>query len=72
MTTNLVTQICQRCSHPQQWHTHDDEGCIEHPQPCDPEHAPFRCLGYDCNRPGYPGGTPATRCGCPDFVEEQR
>lgn len=73
--------LCRRCQHPQGWHRHDDEQCLKtHPQPCslagtfDAQHgaprAPFRCLGYDCERPGFPGGTPETRCGCPDFVHE--
>ena len=62
---------CRRCQHPADWHRHDDEACSsKHPQPCHPEIAPFRCLGYDCEAPGYPSGTPETRCGCPDFVKE--
>jgi hypothetical protein len=70
---------CGRCQHPDHWHRHDDEACLStHPQPCalpgtlDAQRgaplAPFRCLGYDCERPGLHGGTPETRCGCPDFV----
>lgn len=66
------TDKCQRCKHPSSWHRHSDEGCLStHPQPCYPEIAPFRCIGYDCEKDGnYPGGTPETRCGCPDFVQE--
>jgi hypothetical protein len=67
-------QICRRCTHPQSWHRHDDEARLsKHPQPCAPAGcgpihlAPFRCLGYDCERAGFPGGTPETRCGCPNF-----
>lgn len=74
---------CANCGHPADWHRHDDEGCLsKHPQPCslpgtlDAQQgaplAPFRCLGYDCERPGYPAGTPDTRCGCPDYVERPR
>ncbi len=60
--------ICRRCTHPQEWHSHDDEQCLStHPQPCVPDTAPFRCLGYDCMKDGFPAGTPETRCGCPDF-----
>jgi hypothetical protein len=63
------THRCKRCKHPQAWHTHDDHDCLTtHPQPCVPESAPFRCLGTDIWKPGFAGGTPATRCGCPDFV----
>jgi hypothetical protein len=74
----VTTLLCARCKHPQEWHTHSDEGCLStHPQPCapagcgpEPIHpAPFRCLGYDCMGEGFPGGTPESRCGCPDFVE---
>jgi hypothetical protein len=56
---------CARCKHPASWHRHDD---ADSHAPTDPD-CPFRCLGYDCERPGFPGGTPETRCGCPDFVE---
>jgi hypothetical protein len=63
---------CARCGHPSDWHRHDDEACSTHPQPCTPDAAPFRCLGYDCDASGYPGGTPETRCGCPAFVSEPR
>lgn len=60
---------CGHCGHPQEWHSHDDHECLEtHPQPCAPEIAPFRCLGYDCMAEGFVGGTPASRCGCPDFA----
>jgi hypothetical protein len=62
---------CKRCGHPQHWHTHDDTGCLSnHFQPCYPEGAPFRCIGYDAWKSGYPLGTPETRCGCPDYVAE--
>ncbi len=69
-----MSENCERCGHPQDWHRHDDEACgPKHPQPCSPDNAPFRCLGYDCERShNYPGGTPETRCGCPDFVREAR
>lgn len=61
---------CRRCGHPQSWHSHDDTDCLtKHPQPCYPETAPFRCLGYDCMGEGFVGGTPESRCGCPDYVE---
>lgn len=72
-------RLCKRCKHPDHWHRHDDEACLSaHPQPCAPDGcgpgpihpAPFRCLGYDCMASGYPGGTPETRCGCPDFVAD--
>jgi hypothetical protein len=73
--TNQATAtelICRRCSHPQSWHRHDD-ACerVGHPQPCYPETAPFRCLGYNCMRDDQPtpAGTPESRCGCPDYVE---
>lgn len=60
---------CQRCKHPAEWHQHDDVACSsKHTQPCEPATAPFRCLGYDCDGPGFPGGTPETRCGCPDYM----
>lgn len=63
-------KLCKRCGHPQQWHTHSDHDCLsEHSQPCVPETAQFRCLGYDCMGEGFPGGTPETRCGCPDFMD---
>jgi hypothetical protein len=65
----MSEQLCSRCKHPQSWHRHDDEGCSEHPQPCHPSTAPFRCLGYDCVRPD---GMPKTRCGCPDYVAASR
>jgi hypothetical protein len=67
------TKNCQRCKHPQGWHSHDDVACrTAHPQPCSPDVAPFRCLGYDCFAPGVWAGTPETRCGCSDFVEPSR
>lgn len=60
---------CARCGHPDHWHRHDDKACIStHPQPCAPDVAPFRCLGYDCDGPRFWAGTPETRCGCPHFV----
>lgn len=59
--------ICRRCLHPQSWHRHDDVACgLSHPQPCYPETAPFRCLGYDCMQDGSSAGSD---CGCPDFEE---
>lgn len=65
--------LCARCKHPDHWHRHDDEACLmKHDQPCSPEIAPFRCLGYDCERPGFAAGTPESRCGCPVFVREPR
>ena len=62
-------ELCARCGHPDHWHRHDDADCAtKHAQPCSPETAPFRCLGYDCDGGGFtPGGTPASRCGCPSF-----
>ena len=61
-------ETCRRCKHPADWHRHDDVACrTTHPQPCVPETAPFRCIGYDCMRDGFVGGTPASRCGCADF-----
>lgn len=57
---------CRRCHHPESWHRHDD---ADSTPPTDPA-CQFRCLGYDCELPGYPGGTPESRCGCPDFVNE--
>ncbi len=64
------TPRCQRCHHPQSWHSHDDQACLtRHPQPCVPDTALFRCLGYDCFKEGFAAGTPETRCGCPDFKE---
>lgn len=64
---------CKRCGHPQSWHSHDDVACSStHPQPCYPETAPFRCLGYDCMAEGFAKGTPDTRCGCPDFLEPKQ
>ena len=66
---NLTLTRCTRCGHPSAWHSHDDVAChSEHPQPCYPWTAPYRCLGYDCRRAGAPAGTPETRCGCPDYV----
>lgn len=66
-----VWKRCKRCGHPDHWHTHDDLDCLsKHPQPCSPDTAPFRCLGYDCMGEGFPAGTPESRCGCQDFIEE--
>jgi hypothetical protein len=77
----VSSKSCKRCGHPGHWHSHDDEKCLStHPQPCslpgtlDAQRgaplAPFRCLGYDCMGEGFPAGTPESRCGCPDFIEE--
>lgn len=67
-TTMMTDRLCQRCGHPDSWHSHDDHDCpSKHPQPCVPETAPFRCLGYNCMQPGFVPGTPESRCGCPDF-----
>jgi hypothetical protein len=64
-----MSEKCRRCKHPQEWHTHDDHECLsKHSQPCIPETAPFRCLGYDCMKAGFAAGTPETRCGCPNYV----
>lgn len=67
--TPETSRRCARCGHPDHWHRHDDEACSTHPQPCYPETAPFRCIGYDCMAAGFRAGTPETRCGCPDFQE---
>ena len=59
---------CSRCKHPASWHRHDDTACrVEHPQPCYPSTAPFRCIGYDCMSSGT---SPKHGCSCPDFVVE--
>jgi len=69
-TSPTVIELCARCGHPSDWHRHDDHHCLSgHSQPCSPGTAPFRCIGYDCMKDGEHGGTPETRCGCPDFVE---
>ena len=61
---------CARCSHPADWHRHDDVTCHRtHAQPCETHSAPFRCLGYDCMAPGLPR-TGQQGCPCPDFLEE--
>ena len=68
--------LCVGCQHPSSWHRHDDVACSQsHPQPCYPDIAPFRCLGYDV----MADKTPAllhdeTFCGhaCPDFVDKDR
>lgn len=64
-----MAETCANCGHPPHWHSHDDVACLStHEQPCYPETAPFRCLGYDVDGPGYPAGTPDSRCGCADFI----
>jgi hypothetical protein len=72
LKARAVIEQCKRCGHPSDWHSHDDAKCSTHPQPCYPETAPFRCLGYDCMQDGSPAGTPETRCGCPDFVRRTK
>lgn len=73
MTDTTDTLKCARCGHPQEWHTHSDDTCLStHPQPCYPETAPFRCLGYDVWQPGVRVTRPETLCGCPDFAEPTR
>lgn len=62
----LKNKKCERCDHPPSWHRHDDVACrTSHPQPCHPDTAPFRCLGYDCEASGPPRHK---GCDCPDFV----
>lgn len=69
MTKEHELADCRRCGHPADWHRHDDEACHKkHAQPCDPSTAPFRCLGYDCERGGPIRGTPESRCGCTDYL----
>ena len=64
-------ELCGNCGHPQAWHSHDDYACrVKHLQPCRPETAPCRCLGADVWAKTLPGGTPESRCGCPDFKRE--
>ena len=66
--TGALNQQCLRCGHPDHWHRHADEDCLTaHPQPCSPETAPFRCIGYDCDGPSLALGTPESRCGCRAF-----
>lgn len=66
--TGALNQWCVRCGHPDHWHRHDDVSCASsHLQPCGPETAPFRCLGYDCDGSGFVHGTPESRCGCSSF-----
>lgn len=60
-------ELCARCQHPDHWHRHDDAD----PTPASDPACKFRCLGYDCERGRFSGGTPETRCGCPDFVRVQ-
>lgn len=61
--THTETGLCQRCEHPASWHRLDDSTNVS---PVDPA-AKFRCIGYDCEKPGSPPTT--DRCTCPDFVE---
>lgn len=56
-------ETCARCGHPADWHRADDS------QTCPMEEWKFRCIGYDCEKPGFVYGTPESRCGCPDFKE---
>ena len=56
--------LCARCNHPASWHRHDD---ADPTSPTDPA-CKFRCIGYDCERPGPPV---KNGCDCPDFVEQQ-
>ena len=59
---------CQACGHPDHWHRHDDEGCLEdHVQPCHPTTTAFRCIGYDVDT----GGVPRAACSCEAFVGDQ-
>lgn len=45
---------CAQCGHPAAWHRHDDTRCLDtHQQPCVPESAQFRCLGWDVDGPGF-------------------
>ena len=53
---------CSRCGHPDHWHRLDDATNVS---PTDPA-AEFRCIGYDCERPGKPV---TDGCDCPDFKE---
>ena len=53
---------CARCSHPQDWHRHDD---ADPTPPTDPG-CKFRCIGYDCMAHGP---MPANPCDCPDWLE---
>jgi len=55
---------CARCGHPADWHRKDD---ADPHDVTDPD-CPFRCIGYDCERPGRPPPE-GQRCTCPDFVE---
>ena len=66
----MSQDLCQRCAHPADWHRHDDALCPScHHQPCSPDTAPYRCLGYDCMRPGHPKDY---ECLCHDFLEESQ
>ena len=53
----------------QDWHRHDDERCFKdgHIQPCSPDTAPFRCIGYDCEAPEL-AALVWRACTCPDFI----
>lgn len=53
---------CTRCGHPADWHRADDAQNI----PATSPHLTFRCIGYDCEKPGpVPKGGHA--CDCPDY-----
>lgn len=54
---------CDRCTHPADWHRHDDADTHD---PTDPA-CPFRYIGYDCTVDGTvpPGGR---ACGCPNYT----
>lgn len=65
--TNRPLEFCARCGHPADWHRHDD---ADSHAATDPD-CPFRCLGYDCEKPGFPAGTPETHCGCPNYVKPE-
>ena len=53
-------RICKRCGHPASWHRLDDSKNI----PPTSSDAQFRCIGYDCEKPGPPI---KNGCDCPDF-----
>lgn len=76
-TASAAPGVCANCGHADHWHRHDDVACLsEHPQPCslpgtqDAQRgaplAPFRCLGYDCERAGPP---PRQQCECQNYAE---
>lgn len=54
--------LCARCGHPADWHRLDDSRNVP---PTDPN-AMFRCIGYDCTRPGPPKAL--CDVGCPDYT----